>query len=61
MQSVVLATLLCLGAEPVDAAKPVLLKPARVFDSIEAKPHVGWVVLVRGDKIVAAGPTKSSN
>src|SRR3954468_6956899 len=42
-----------LGADPAPA---ILLKPARVFDGVEAKPHEGWVVLVRGDKIEAAGP-----
>ena len=29
-------------------AKPVLLKPDRVFDGVALKPHEGWVVLVRG-------------
>jgi imidazolonepropionase-like amidohydrolase len=56
MQQLFLFTLLTVGADPVVAATPVLLKPARVFDSIEAKAHAGWLVLVRGDKIVAAGP-----
>ncbi len=37
-------------------SKPVLLKPARVFDGVTPKPHEGWVVLVRGEKIQAAGP-----
>jgi imidazolonepropionase-like amidohydrolase len=36
--------------------KPLLLKPARVFDGTGAEPHAGWVVLVRGDRIAAAGP-----
>ncbi len=34
---------------------PVLLRPAAVFDGL-APPHSGWVVLVRGERIVAAGP-----
>jgi imidazolonepropionase-like amidohydrolase len=38
--------------EPV----PVLLMPDRVFDGVSGTPHEGWVVLVRDDKIVAAGP-----
>ena len=42
-----------LGADPAPA---ILLKPARVFDGHEAKPHEGWVVLVRGDRIEATGP-----
>ena len=33
---------------------PTLLVPARVFDGAEL--HAGWVVLVRGERIVAAGP-----
>lgn len=42
-----------IGADP---APPILLKPARVFDGVNARPHDDWVVLVRGNKIVAAGP-----
>jgi imidazolonepropionase-like amidohydrolase len=38
------------------AAPSVLLKPDRVFDGTNATPHAGWVVLVTGDKIAAAGP-----
>jgi imidazolonepropionase-like amidohydrolase len=37
-----------------EAERALLLKPARVFDGASAKE--GWVVLVRGDKIDAAGP-----
>ncbi|WP_257459299.1 amidohydrolase family protein [Archangium lipolyticum] len=33
-----------------------LLRPARVFDGVSAKPQEGWVVLVRGDRIAAVGP-----
>ena len=33
-----------------------LLKPAHVFDSESAQLHDGWWVLVRGEKIEAAGP-----
>jgi imidazolonepropionase-like amidohydrolase len=39
-------------------AGPVLLKPARVFDGVAARAHEGWVVLVHGDRIEAAGPEK---
>lgn len=38
------------------AEPPVLLKPDRVFDATTARPHAGWVVLVRGEKIAAVGP-----
>ena len=34
----------------------MLLKPARVFDAISQTPHEGWVVLVTGNAIAAAGP-----
>jgi imidazolonepropionase-like amidohydrolase len=33
-----------------------LLKPAHVFDGESMQPHGDWVVLVRGEKIEAAGP-----
>jgi imidazolonepropionase-like amidohydrolase len=38
------------------AAEPILLRPAQVFDGVDARPHPGWSVLVEGDKIAAAGP-----
>ena len=34
----------------------MLLRPAAVFDGTTAAPHQGWVVLIDGDKIAAAGP-----
>ena len=37
--------------------RSVLLRPARVFDGVNAEPHVGWVVLVTGDRIAQAGPS----
>ncbi len=52
------STLLCLAlsAIPLAAQTPgrTLLRPARVFDG--AQLHTGWTVLVRGDRIEAAGP-----
>ncbi|MBV9931121.1 MAG: amidohydrolase family protein [Alphaproteobacteria bacterium] len=53
----VLALLLLLLPWPA-AAQPaaVLLRPARVFDGVDPRPHEGWSVLVRGDRIEAAGP-----
>ena len=36
--------------------QPILLKPDRVFDGVAEKAQDGWTVLVRGDKIEAAGP-----
>jgi imidazolonepropionase-like amidohydrolase len=38
----------------VAADTPLLLRPARVFDG--ESTHNGWAVLVRGERIVAAGP-----
>ncbi len=50
-----LAALLALLAVPTAAETPaILLHPARVFDGVAS--HDGWSVLVRGDRIVAAGP-----
>jgi imidazolonepropionase-like amidohydrolase len=36
-------------------ARPQILRPARVFDG--AQTHEGWVVVVRGERIEAVGPT----
>jgi imidazolonepropionase-like amidohydrolase len=43
------------GAGPNPNTAVQLLKPARVFDAEDGKVHEGWVVLVRGDRIAAAG------
>jgi imidazolonepropionase-like amidohydrolase len=34
----------------------ILLRPARVFDGMSPRPHEGWSVLVRGERIEAVGP-----
>jgi imidazolonepropionase-like amidohydrolase len=44
-------------AAPTPDTAAVLLAPDRVFDGTEM--HEGWVVLVRGERIVAAGPATS--
>lgn len=46
------------SAPPVEptTGTATLLRPAAVFDGIDGKMHVGWQVLVRGDRIVAVGP-----
>lgn len=46
------------GAAPASVvpARPVLLRPARVFDGVSGRANEGWVVLVRGDRIAAVGP-----
>jgi imidazolonepropionase-like amidohydrolase len=53
---ILLASLLLLpGAVPAEETA-VLLRPARVFDGVDARPHEGWSVLVRGERIEAVGP-----
>jgi imidazolonepropionase-like amidohydrolase len=51
--------------QPASAQRPAptvyLLKPAQVFDGESDQVHPGWVVLVRGDRIEAAGPAASVN
>jgi imidazolonepropionase-like amidohydrolase len=43
-------------AQGPSGGRPLLLKPARVFDGVTAEPHAGWVVLVRGERIDRVGP-----
>lgn len=50
------------GQQPPARTETIyLLKPARVFDGESAQLHEGWAVLVRGQKIDAAGPLTSLN
>ena len=49
------------GQAQAPAPTSVLLKPARVFDGVTAQPHEGWVVLVTGNRIAAAGPPAEVN
>ncbi len=42
-----------------DTAHSILLVPDRVFDAPAGIERTGWVVLVRGERIVAAGPRNS--
>jgi imidazolonepropionase-like amidohydrolase len=41
---------------PAAPARVLLLEPDAVFDGTTEAPHRGWVVLVRGERIEAAGP-----
>jgi imidazolonepropionase-like amidohydrolase len=41
---------------PAQETRPIVLKPARVFDGVAPEPQAGWVVVVRGQRIDAAGP-----
>ncbi len=53
------AVALCCAVPPLASAeppRPLVLKPARVFDGVALTPHTGWVVVVRGERIEAAGP-----
>jgi imidazolonepropionase-like amidohydrolase len=43
----------------VPAASSWLIRPRQVFDGTSEQAHPGWVVLVTGNKIVAAGPAAS--
>jgi imidazolonepropionase-like amidohydrolase len=40
---------------------PIVLKPARVWDGVAVEPHDGWIVVVRGELIEAAGPLGQIN
>ena len=57
----ILLCLLCLFVANSSAQTPssYVLRPARVFDGESAQLHDGWVVVVRGEKIDAAGPATS--
>jgi imidazolonepropionase-like amidohydrolase len=57
MRFLILLALLLLPPEAAPAEDPaMLLRPARVFDGADPRPHQGWSVLVRGERIEAAGP-----
>jgi imidazolonepropionase-like amidohydrolase len=54
---VLAGTVATLSAQMVPPA--FVLQPDRVFDGETS--HAGWVVVVRGDRIIAAGPPASTN
>jgi imidazolonepropionase-like amidohydrolase len=59
-----LAILACASSSALVAQAPpvprdIVLLPDRVWDGLAATPHVGWGVVVRGDRIVAVGPAAS--
>jgi imidazolonepropionase-like amidohydrolase len=39
-----------------DQRRPLVLKPARVFDGLATSPQQEWVVVVRGERIGTVGP-----
>jgi imidazolonepropionase-like amidohydrolase len=51
-----LLSLLIAAPAAAQEASVTVLRPARVFDGVNPRPHEGWSVLVRGDRIEAAGP-----
>jgi imidazolonepropionase-like amidohydrolase len=58
MRRIALAIAAILLAAPAATQVPpeTLLRPARVFDGVDPRPHDGWSVLVEGDRIAAVGP-----
>src|SRR4051812_10513877 len=54
--ALLLVMLLTAPAAAQQAEEIVLLRPARVFDGVDPRPHEGWQVLVRGGGIGAGGP-----
>ena len=52
----ILAGPLALPASAQNPPASWVLRPDRVFDGVNAAPHTGWVVVVTGERITAAGP-----
>ena len=40
-----------------DSNRPLVLRPARVFDGSNLKPHEGWIIIIHNRRIEAAGPS----
>ena len=55
MRFLILLALLLMPAIAAAQDKLILLRPARVFDGVTTRLHENWSVLVRGDRIEAAG------
>src|SRR4051812_30418321 len=60
MRAMFLSIIFCVATANADDTA-ILLRPDRVFDGASPETHAGWVVLVQGDKIVAAGPAETVN
>ena len=54
IRKLLFAALLCAAAPAL--ADTLVLRPERVFDGVNPRPHANWSVLVEGDRITAAGP-----
>src|SRR5271166_4238512 len=50
------AGVVLLNTGAIAAPPSIILRPSRVFDGISLEAHEGWVVVVRGERIEAAGP-----
>jgi imidazolonepropionase-like amidohydrolase len=48
---------LWLGSVAAADSPPIVLRPARVFEATRSEAREGWVVVVRGDRIEAVGPS----
>ena len=62
MRALLISTLLAVSAAALPAQAPLpafVLQPDRVFDG--ELMHPGWVVVVRGDRIIAAGPPATTS
>jgi imidazolonepropionase-like amidohydrolase len=53
---ILLALSLLLPAVAPAEEPALLLRPARVFDGVDPRPHEGWSVLIRGERIEGVGP-----
>lgn len=58
LATALLAVLASTSARAQAPTRSYVLRPARVFDGTSAKAHPGWVVVVTGERIVAAGPAQ---
>lgn len=47
-------------AAPVDSARVSVLLPGAVWDGVADQPRQGWVVVVRGTRILSAGPASTT-
>jgi len=48
--------MILLNAGAIAAPPSIVIRPSRVFDGASPTTHEGWVVMVRGERIEAAGP-----
>jgi imidazolonepropionase-like amidohydrolase len=54
---VAIAVFTAAGAGAGQTPGAYVLRPDRVFDGVDGQAHAGWVVVVVGNRITAAGPT----